>query len=528
MNNPIQPSTRTRSAIPRFFDWLFSWRIVRRLLIVLAWTVTIVALLYGEENWRGRHAWNKYRRELEAGGAQFDLKALIPKTVPDEQNFAATPFVESWFSIRAPEKVWNDNYVPASTRVLASTVHEGNRQFISLAAWEMAFESVQSGQPKPDQAFKSDKLDAESRAKAAPAVLDGLKASEAHLRELRAASRRSFSRYPVDYNLDDPWAILLPHLANVKAAVLRLQLEACAELAAGRSNSALEDVKLMFYMADSVKGEPCLISSLVRIACLDIAVQPVWEGLAEHRWSDAQLQELQTRLEQYDFVVDMKPSLNAERAAGVLTAELVREKGLGYLIALAGSDTPGPTGRRMANLLGWLIPSGWYYQEEVNYCRLFQLQMEGAFDTTQKRVFPNQVKSNVGELERELTSLRWGIRFLRHRQIAALLLPTLHRIPVKAATGQVVADQAALGCALERYRLANGQFPEKLDALAPRFIAQLPHDPITGEPYKYRRADDGRFVLYSVGWNEKDDGGVPGKVLFDDKLGDVVWQYPTK
>jgi hypothetical protein len=86
-----------------------------------------------------------------------------------------------------------------------------------------------------------------------------------------------------------------------------------------------------------------------------------------------------------------------------------------------------------------------------------------------------------------------------------------------------VSDQAALACALERYRLANRQFPDTLDALVPRFISQLPHDVINGEPYKYRRTDDGQFILYSIGWNEKDDGGVPGKTLFDEKEGDWVW-----
>lgn len=83
-----------------------------------------------------------------------------------------------------------------------------------------------------------------------------------------------------------------------------------------------------------------------------------------------------------------------------------------------------------------------------------------------------------------------------------------------------------LACALERYHLANGRFPDVLNALVPRFVFQLPYDAITGEPYKYRRADDNQFMLYSVGWNEKDNGGVPGKTDFDDKQGDWVWQYP--
>ena len=73
---------------------------------------------------------------------------------------------------------------------------------------------------------------------------------------------------------------------------------------------------------------------------------------------------------------------------------------------------------------------------------------------------------------------------------------------------QADVDLARVGCALERYRLAHaGQYPESLDALAPQFIDPLPHDIINGGPLHYRRTDDGRFVLYSVGWNETDDGG---------------------
>ena len=118
--------------------------------------------------------------------------------------------------------------------------------------------------------------------------------------------------------------------------------------------------------------------------------------------------------------------------------------------------------------------------------------------------------------------------FIDHHVIAAMLSPALGRVPFWAATAQTAADQTVLACALERYRLANGQFPEKLEALVPRFVTQLPNDVITGEPYKYRRTDDSHFVLYSIGWNEKDDGGMPGKALFDETQGDWVWTYPEK
>src|SRR6185369_7030827 len=102
---------------------------------------------------------------------------------------------------------------------------------------------------------------------------------------------RPGARYPVIYDLDNPWGIFLPHEGNIKRLCQRLELAACAELAAGQSDRALEDVKLILRLGDSLRDEPFLISYLLRVAIFHIAIQPVREGLAERRWSDAQLQE---------------------------------------------------------------------------------------------------------------------------------------------------------------------------------------------------------------------------------------------
>jgi hypothetical protein len=111
----------------------------------------------------------------------------------------------------------------------------------------------------------------------------------------------------------------------------------------------------------------------------------------------------------------------------------------------------------------------------------------------------------------------------RHQLLSVMMLPSIGKIPEKGAAAQVAADQAVIACGLERYRRAHGRFPDGLNVLVPEFISTLPHDVITGEPYKYLPTADGRFVLYSVGWNEADDQGTPGKTLFDDKDGDWVW-----
>jgi hypothetical protein len=362
-------------------------------------------------------------------------------------------------------------------------------------------------------------------------VLAALKDDDAVFAELRGVSQRPRSAYPVHFDLDNPWGIMLPHLLKVKWVCQRLQLKACAELALGKTEDALADVKLMLRMADSVSEEPFLVSFLVRIACVQLATQPVWEGLAEHRWTESQLRELQTHFQRYDFLTDMQRPWNCERAAGTLTADIVRKKGLDVLLVLIGPGQPSSADRKFANWCGGFIPRGWFYFEQVNCCRLYEQQLEGAFDSASKRVWPSRIQANTKALEKEIAAGGFGKTskaFLRHHVLASLLLPALHKLPMKAAEGQTAADQAALACALERYRLTNGQLPDRLDALAPRFISKLPTDAITGEPYKYHRTEAGQFVLYSVGWDEKNDGGKSGKTLFDDKEGDWVWQYPAK
>ena len=573
MNDQLktEASLWERTTTRRFLRWLFSWRGIRRVLIVLAWAVTIVGLLYGEENWRGRRAWNQYREAAEARGVSFDLKSYIPKPAPDEQNFAATPFLKTFFQTNDyGDKLTNDLWCRASDNIAGTNLakEKGRRHFTDLVAWQLAAAALQGGALKRGQEFETDNASLAARAAAAPVVLEGMKADAAVFAELRAASTRPYSRYPVNYDLENPWNTLVPHLARIKQVCQRLDLQSCAELAAGQSDLALADVKLMLSLADSIKSESFLISFLVRVACVQIAIRPVWEGLAEHRWTDAQLQELQARFLSYDFLADMEPSLHLERAEGVQLADVAKKMGLGVLAELGEGlrEHYTPDDRLSLYLLGRVIPSGWYYQEKLNYSKLFDAQMAGVVDVAAKRVSPRKAAVNAEDLGRQIYGGVWGRgafkAILRHcsaisencafstkffrlcflslllfkffgcglpRQvIARMRLPGLDHAPLAAARGQTAADQAALACALERYHLANGQFPETLAALTPRFIPRAPNDVITGQPYKYRRTDDGQFILYSVGWNEKDDGGVPGKTLFDPTEGNWVWDYTVK
>src|SRR2546430_2251455 len=71
------------------------WRVARWLIAAALGFVTLIALFYAVEDWRGRAAWVNCKRELEAKGERLDWGAYVPKRVPDDQNFARTPLLEA-------------------------------------------------------------------------------------------------------------------------------------------------------------------------------------------------------------------------------------------------------------------------------------------------------------------------------------------------------------------------------------------------------------------------------------------------
>jgi hypothetical protein len=70
--------------------------------------------------------------------------------------------------------------------------------------------------------------------------------------------------------------------------------------------------------------------------------------------------------------------------------------------------------------------------------------------------------------------------------------------------------------ALAAYQGDNGQYPKKLEALAPRYLAIIPQDLFTGKPLVYNPSGSG-YLLYSFGVNGQDD---QGRTYGDDPWGD--------
>jgi hypothetical protein len=171
------------------------------------------------------------------------------------------------------------------------------------------------------------------------------------------------------------------------------------------------------------------------------------------------------------------------------------------------------------------MPSAFFYQNELAFARMHEQWTLPLVDTNSRMV-------SLAAMRRADSAVHAAMKHYSLYKVQALMLfPAVGAAVKKFAAVQASIDLARVACALERSRLAHDEYPETLEVLAPQFIAQVPHDIINGQPLHYRRMDDGNFVLYSVGLNERDDGGqfvLTKNGSVDREKGDWVWQYPQK
>ena len=61
---------------------------------------------------------------------------------------------------------------------------------------------------------------------------------------------------------------------------------------------------------------------------LQIALQPVWEGLADRQWTEADLSVIESELGKLDFLADYHFAMRGERACNVWAVDYFRKAGI--------------------------------------------------------------------------------------------------------------------------------------------------------------------------------------------------------
>jgi hypothetical protein len=330
---------------------------------------------------------------------------------------------------------------------------------------------------------------------------------------IRKALQRPYVR--LDGNYSVPADIPIPNFVTVRAITQRLAAMAQCHLVEGKPEEALRDLTLMHDLCRILEGSRpmTLVAAMINVAVGGLYADTIADGLRWHSWREPQLATLEKQLEQINLLQPVEQDIETEPASACHTLETISST---RLLTEAISSNPGKAKswkQRRESFLDGLIPRGWIYQNMVAIAN-GDHNAAASLDPASRIVSPDKAKAAVEAFP------VGNSYFSPYHFFAAIALPNYIRAFQTTAHNQMLVNQALIACALERYHLAHGEYPESLDALAPQFLAAIPHDVIGGRPPHYRRAADGTYVLYSIGWSGRDVGGVPGKTVAD---GDWVW-----
>jgi len=555
-------------------------RKLRRWLVLSAICLVVVGLFYAEENWRGKKAWEQCKHVLQTQGIALDWTNYIPAAVPEDENIFGVPEMVRWFhsliglgwtdlARTLPSETYpgfninsNTARMPVAELVIGLPGTSGRDGFTVLR-WDKPASRTEAARMlnnalgptakapqcpigiglmlrRPDEVQPAQVL---LQCQTAPsekelkeflpdsivhantglservlrfepegdrsyqvtmprlakvseylAWSDGL---EPQLALIRRALERPYSQMPGFYL--EPKRVPGPNFQAVRNLLQTLGARAQCHLLLGRPEQALADLTLIHDFCRRILAEQqpaTLLSAMVNQAVRGLYAAQIAEGLRLQAWRAPQLTALQEQLKTIDVISPVKKAFTAEAAIKYRAFESVPSAGMVKRTFLAG-----------------LFPRGWGYQHVAARLNL-DFGRLACLDPTNQIIFADKVVA----ASKEAHALESG---------AYTFADSLGQLPFERACqltahSQTEINQALVACALERFRLAHGEYPENLDALLPQFLAAIPHDVIGGGPLHYRRASEGTFVLYSVGWNGRDDGGVRGQPS-PATDGDWVW-----
>lgn len=329
-----------------------------------------------------------------------------------------------------------------------------------------------------------------------------LKEAKELLRLLREGSRRPRCRFPIDYSRY-AFDVLMPHLTQVRAGSRLLSVSACVNLADGKPDAALDDCATALRLAHSVDDEPFLISMLVEVAVTEMALSRLQTVLNEAAPSKRALETVPPALGDTSDRSQFVRVMQGERCFGLSALHVLLNEP-GKFRALTG-DSSFP-GRILCFLFKpILLSDGRHYLNDMD--RLIEAAGKPWRDAAATWV--------------EVSDAALLARRRYSRPVTSMILPALHKAGMAFDRGIARSGCGKLAVTLRLYRMKHNRYPEQLSALVPGFIDKLPADPFSGKDYVYRKEGKG-FIVYSLGSNMTDDGGVEDPKARE--AGDVVWK----
>ena len=478
-----------------------SRRAVRRLALssvgLAAVAASIIMSYYGYQNWHAKRAWRAFQTSLKQSGEFVNVSGLLPEPAPADLNLARSPAFLGFLDKTNRENTDHFERMRAfdlrpSTDgravVLMDWSQQTNSPLHPFVNW--------SGQQTGEQSETN-------RMEDAAAILRGLESQNGRLQPLAVAADR-LAFFQTSSNRD-AGAVLHP----VRAPILLLErlhllfeVRACALLALGRGRPASEDVLTGLHLAQLARQIPDARSTMRVQGLLARSLQPLWEGLSQKAWTEPQLAAFQHELARFNLLADYT---NAVRRVVMANIDIWRQIPDS---SKADPALPEADGRYLHGPVWQLQPRAWWYESCIQLHNAGRNAIEEV-DLAAGRIHPPNNWSDLNGLPLDSASTEllqqspwWGAN------------------PGSVAFAQTCVNQAIIACALDRFRLVNGAYPEDLEQLVPALLDGIPRDAISGRPIIYQRGSDGRFVLRGVGPNGTDDR----KSTASD---DWLWAYST-
>jgi hypothetical protein len=270
-----------------------------------------------------------------------------------------------------------------------------------------------------------------------------------------------------------------------------LYLDGLVRIEEGDLLRAAANVKAMIHAGRAIGDQPHWAFQVARMRAIDTALLTLERLLAHGELPEPVLADLQKLLESEVLHPLALISWRGDRAAVDKLFEDVR------------------TGRTAAASLfepsdGWLAVLYTMRAIRENQARLLEMNNRmvelAKLPIEQQGTAINEVNSayfrswdNAGFLERF-----YLLPFREHARGSAGNFQSNHHASVGVAI---------LALASERFRLAQGRWPKSAAELVPAYLSALPCDPYTGAALHFK-PDQERLVLYSNGFDAKDDSGL--------------------
>jgi hypothetical protein len=488
-------------------------------LIALA---TVAVLVGSWISFNGRRDWARTKADLTARGEKLSFVELAPAPIPDAGNFFADPL---WRELSDTVEVTHEN----GSRTREPRLAKGERQLDALDAAvapetrEKAVTLLTEYAKKQPANLKAGDVaraannqllktaDPAARRALGQLIIEAGMPAEPLRHRVELLAARPGAELPFDPSDGFLGVSMMPINYLLRLAQSYSQL-AHAHLATGEPAKAAAEVSMILRLADRLHDSPFLISGLVRISIFGLAASTIDHGIVRHEWDDADLARFDAELGGIHIFPAMAQALRTERGQFNQFVETMRKAKPGQKDALAESfgDSKSPAWQRA--LLRLSVRS--LIEIDQGY---YNRHLQQLIDALER-------KDGVTPHGLPQVDTRMPFRLMHFNTASAST--AYQQAFSRTAFVQNSLQQTRIACALERYRLKNGVYPDKLAALEPGFLPRLPESVITGDNFHYRHEGAGAFLLWSEGWNSTDDHGQPSSTKAIDKDGDWVWNMP--